>query len=274
MEWIRHSVSLLDDTCVPITHDKLLSAVQLGKSTAGKDGITYDILNGLLEFSASQLRPLELIQNEAMRIILGCPRTARIEVLRAELHLPSIMCRIQEITCLIVGAGATVHFTWIPSHVGIPLNEKPDRLAQCALQDDTVDPGIEYTLGYVKISIKDFVLALVISRSFVAIEAVALVFTMHLSPRAVFTPMGDTASHDGVAMRLRLGYEYFREVSASPGVCCTKETHTASLYHGMSSHAKFRPQGQHDLYSLIDHLLHPATLRDIFKEYPQFAPRL
>ncbi|MPC72105.1 hypothetical protein E2C01_066398 [Portunus trituberculatus] len=55
------------------------------------------------------------------------------------------------------GVGAMVHFIWIPSHVGIPLNEKPDCLAQCALQDDTVDPGTEYTLDYVKSSIKDFV---------------------------------------------------------------------------------------------------------------------
>ncbi|MPC79072.1 hypothetical protein E2C01_073584 [Portunus trituberculatus] len=44
----------------------------------------------LIQFSATQLRPLELVQNEAIRIILGCPRTARIEVLRAELHLPRI----------------------------------------------------------------------------------------------------------------------------------------------------------------------------------------
>ncbi|MPC89861.1 hypothetical protein E2C01_084823 [Portunus trituberculatus] len=38
--------------------------------------------------------------------------------------------------------------------------------------------------------------------------------------------------------------------------------------------AKFRPQGQHDLYSLIVHLLDSATLRDILREYPQFAPKL
>ncbi|MPC39949.1 hypothetical protein E2C01_033502 [Portunus trituberculatus] len=67
-----------------------------------------------------------------MRIILGCPRTAQ-------------------------NIGAKIHFTWIASHVGIPLNEKADRLAQCALQDDTVDPGTEYTLGYVMSSITDFV---------------------------------------------------------------------------------------------------------------------
>ncbi|MPD05461.1 hypothetical protein E2C01_101206 [Portunus trituberculatus] len=49
---------------------------------------------------------------------------------------------------ILEGAGAMVHFIWIPSHVGIPLNEKADRLAQCGLEDDTVDPGTEYTLGY------------------------------------------------------------------------------------------------------------------------------
>ncbi|MPC71733.1 hypothetical protein E2C01_066019 [Portunus trituberculatus] len=53
------------------------------------------------------------------------------------------------------GAGAMVHFTWIPSHMGIPLNEKPDCLAQCALKDDTVDHGTEYTLDFVHRNISD-----------------------------------------------------------------------------------------------------------------------
>ncbi|MPC75106.1 hypothetical protein E2C01_069491 [Portunus trituberculatus] len=55
------------------------------------------------------------------------------------------------------GAGVTVHFTRILSHMGIPLNEKANLLAQCTLQNDTVDSSTEYTLGYVKSSIKDFV---------------------------------------------------------------------------------------------------------------------
>lgn len=53
----------------------------------------------LLQFNPNQLRPLEIIQNKAMRIILGCPATAKIEVLRKELHLPSIVCRVKEIAC-------------------------------------------------------------------------------------------------------------------------------------------------------------------------------
>ncbi|XP_050700378.1 uncharacterized protein LOC126987455 [Eriocheir sinensis] len=49
MALVQHHVTLLDDTCVPITHDELLLAVKHGKSTApGHDGLTYDILNALL----------------------------------------------------------------------------------------------------------------------------------------------------------------------------------------------------------------------------------
>ncbi|MPC56580.1 hypothetical protein E2C01_050543 [Portunus trituberculatus] len=63
----------------------------------GSDAPTHH----LILFSATQLRPLELFQNEAMRIILGCPRTAQIKILRAELHLPSTF-KIQENTCCTV----------------------------------------------------------------------------------------------------------------------------------------------------------------------------
>lgn len=49
MALVQHHVTLLDDTCVPITHDELLLAVKHGKSTApGHDRLTYDILNALL----------------------------------------------------------------------------------------------------------------------------------------------------------------------------------------------------------------------------------
>ena len=94
-----------------------------------------------------------------------------------------------------------------------------------------------------------------------------------------YTYGSHTSSHDMVAMRLRLGYKYFWEVSNSPGVCCVlcaaPRGHT--LHHYVMECpliAKFRPQGHPDLSTLIDHLLDSATLRDILKEYPKFAPRL
>lgn len=40
----------------------------------------------LVQFSTAQLCPLELIQNEAMHLILGCPRMAKIEIVWAEMN--------------------------------------------------------------------------------------------------------------------------------------------------------------------------------------------
>ncbi|MPC44357.1 Proline synthase co-transcribed bacterial [Portunus trituberculatus] len=116
------------------------------------------------------------------------------------------------------GAGNTVHFTWIPSHVGIPLNEKADRLAQCAILNDTVDPDIQYTLGYAKSSTKDLVhnsisdqLELYCHRG----SGTSLHYA-GVSQSCAYTYGRHTASQDRVVMRLRLSNKYFWEVSASP----------------------------------------------------------
>ena len=51
----------------------------------------------LICYSEKELKKLEIIQNRAMRIILGCPMSTRIEIMRLELNLPSIIDRIHEI---------------------------------------------------------------------------------------------------------------------------------------------------------------------------------
>lgn len=47
-----------------------------------------------------RLRKLETIQNEAMRIILGCQRNTRIDIMRAETGLQSIVQRVREINAI------------------------------------------------------------------------------------------------------------------------------------------------------------------------------
>ncbi|MPC98187.1 hypothetical protein E2C01_093543 [Portunus trituberculatus] len=73
----------------------------------------------------------------------------------------------------------------------------PDRLAQCALQDDAVDPSTEYTLGYIKSNVKDFVHSSISDQLELCYHrgSGVLVFTMYVSPRAVLTPMRDTLHH-------------------------------------------------------------------------------
>ena len=86
----------------------------------------------------------------------------------------------------IENTGARVHLTWVPSHVGIHCNDKAARLARRALQDDTVDPGTEGSLAYVKRCIKDSsckIVALLMNWRTAVAVAVPAVFSMHVSPR-------------------------------------------------------------------------------------------
>ncbi|MPC33399.1 hypothetical protein E2C01_026748 [Portunus trituberculatus] len=107
------------------------------------------------------------------------------------------------------GAGATVHFTWIPSHVGIPLNGKADHLALCALQDDTMDPGTEYTVGYVKSSIKDLVSSSISDQLELCCHrgSGSSLHYVRASQSCAYTYVRHTTSHDRVTVRLRLGYK-------------------------------------------------------------------
>ena len=51
----------------------------------------------LLSFDIKRFDELEKMQNEAMRIILNCPRNAMIETMRVELNIPSIKDRVGEV---------------------------------------------------------------------------------------------------------------------------------------------------------------------------------
>ena len=61
--------------------------------------VDYHALH-LLQCKEPEINSLEVVQNEAMRIILGAPRTARIVNMRSELNLPSISDRIMFISTI------------------------------------------------------------------------------------------------------------------------------------------------------------------------------
>ena len=56
----------------------------------------------LVTFSEKDLRSLEVLQNKGMRIVLGCPRTTGIKIMKLELNIPSIIHRIRELTTISV----------------------------------------------------------------------------------------------------------------------------------------------------------------------------
>ncbi|MPC61071.1 hypothetical protein E2C01_055134 [Portunus trituberculatus] len=89
---------------------------------------------------------------------------------------------------------------------------------QTALFSDTIDSSTEYTLGYVKSNIKDFVHSSISDQLELCCHrgSGTSLHYARVSHSCAYTYGKHTASHDWVAMRLRLGYKYFWEVSASP----------------------------------------------------------
>ena len=75
--------------------------------------VDYNSLQ-LASLSRSSLRPLETIQNRAMRIILGCPSSTRIILMQKELNLPPIIDFIQQVATI---AGVKVATTGNVNHV-------------------------------------------------------------------------------------------------------------------------------------------------------------
>ena len=53
--------------------------------------------------------------------------------------------------------GLRALFTWVPSHVGIPKNERADRLARDAIHDTPPHPGAEFTYNYIKNSLRSYI---------------------------------------------------------------------------------------------------------------------
>ena len=118
--------------------------------------------------------------------------------------------------------------------------------------DDTVDPGTEYTLGYIKSSIKDFVHSTIgdqldpcfhrdSGNSFHYIgasQSFPCTFERHNAPQ------------DRVAVRLRLDYKYFWKVTYSPPIFCVLRNLLGGqiLQHYVMECpliAEFKPHGQH-----------------------------
>ncbi|MPC09495.1 hypothetical protein E2C01_002108 [Portunus trituberculatus] len=102
---------------------------------------------------------------------------------------------------------------------------------------------------------------------------------VHVSHTSSVTYGRKSAAHDLVAMRLRLGYRYYWEVSGAAAVPC-------KLCHSPAGHTlahyvmkcpllvHFRPHGNWDLPPMISWFFNNDIIPAILKDFPLFAPPL
>ena len=82
-----------------------------------------------------------------------------------------------------------VHFTWLPSHVGIPLHEQADDLARHSLTEDIATCPIDHTYNNIKGQLRHHVCSTIAYNPDTCYENGSPTSIMHMSPRPAASPV-------------------------------------------------------------------------------------
>ena len=251
----RHSARISDH--VSSTHAEL-QAVALGLSSAPGCQHTYVILD-----SRSAIHSL----NSQVAIHAPLVSVCRSKIDRLE------------------GSGFVVQVLWIPSHIGIPHNERADLLAKQASKNDTVALPCSPSLNQLKAVIRGRQLAAANSTRLALQEEsptfrhyVQVYNETHFSYGAACNVLADT-----VTMRLRLGYKYYWEYGGPSAGCATDRQCRVcgadgghSLSHYVLACPPIAPFRNPDIHTVSDQIiwwLNNGKVPDIVATYRTFAPR-
>ena len=181
--------------------------------------------------------------------------------------------------------GRVINFMWIPSHVGLRHNERVDKLAKDATQNDEVEVPCNLSLRQIRSKIR--------SRMFKDAESLrrnhgpmslSRAHYLYISDRIEYQPgKGERTLIDTIKMRLILGYKYywqcswmsgrFTEAEKSCKVCGAREAHT--LEHYILTCPELRPFRNNLITNVKDQIvwfLKNGVVERILKRFKLFAP--
>jgi len=178
--------------------------------------------------------------------------------------------------------GHIVQFMWIPSHIGICLNETADKLAKEALNKNSIDSEATMSFRRVKGVLTsrrrqwdyENIVKIIDSGS----ESMRHYVTVYNNTNVCY---GRTSTRvDTVIMRLRLGYKYcWQYINGEDGIPCKlcNEENSHTLQHYLCSCPKiedFRNPNISDVTMQACHMINNNIVPSILKKYKYFASRV
>ncbi|XP_069168138.1 uncharacterized protein [Procambarus clarkii] len=180
--------------------------------------------------------------------------------------------------------GHSVKFMWIPSHVGIVLNEVADDLAKRATSKPQIDIECEFTMRQIRSKIRNIQAQAGVERRGIMYErSLTMQHYMYASQNTLFTyGKRRNAWSDSVYMRLGLGYKYYWEYGIGVHdndtkckLCGMLRSHTLAHYVlDCPLINVYRNTEIRTVPEQIAWMCHKGKVDDILERYKNFAPRL
>ena len=178
--------------------------------------------------------------------------------------------------------GVSVKFIWIPSHIGIPGNERADMLAKEATQKEKIDYRLGISIKQIKTKIREKQLAdMCTERQMQMNQSRSVQYYNNVASQTSYKygRKGVSRHRDLVVARLRLGYLYpWQVIGVRQGelyncrVCNQAESHTLQHYvMNCPMLQAYRDPEIIDTENQVIHLLSKDLVKMILREFKGFA---
>ena len=184
---------------------------------------------------------------------------------------------IKNLVCSYEESGCKIKFFWVPSHIGIYLNECADRLAKEATEKPVIDIRCKVSLNKIKKEMKYFRNIWVSEHieNLIREGSYSLRHYLYVTANTNISYGKSLSKVDTFNMRMRLGYRYCWEYINDDGIPCRlcgqASSHTLEHYVlECSQLTEYRDVTIVNILDQICHMLNNEVSSKIVKKFPNF----